>query len=477
MKIKFFSFVALLLAAGIFPASGNGQNPKVNTTITGKVNLNDQFEAVLTFREKDKGAGKNITVPISESGKFSFQFYLNKPEFVNLIIIPKSRNRQLAINFPLFVTPGSKAYPVLNYNDTSYLSILRDSKIESHNQALILYSNFHSLKQKELFFSPPATDSIKLFLAKYSDTAEGLISRFKIKNQKIINYLRVWAMNDFFQALETIETKYARTHNEKLPPQYYSFSKSPATIYNNDEAILLNGTLNSLRKYITLIDTSGKNKYPESLQTISQRLNLFNGIFSNRKLKTVFNSGELEAYVKGAKFSNEHDYDEALSKFKNLTKEIPDSNLQNALVKDFTNIKFTREGAAIPDVIFKDANGREVSLRSFKGKNIYIDLWASWCIPCIAEIPNLRKLEQEYKGKNIVFISISLDEDKKAWIHKMKELNLSGIQLENGDSGFEKMMNIQGIPHFILYGADGKLKMYKAPRPGSTSIRQIFDSL
>jgi len=59
----------------------------------------------------------------------------------------------------------------------------------------------------------------------------------------------------------------------------------------------------------------------------------------------------------------------------------------------------------------------------------------------------------------------------------MQDLNLTGHQLEVGNSGFEKMMNMQGIPHFILYNPEGKLMIYKAPRPGSVEIRKIFDSI
>ena len=131
----------------------------------------------------------------------------------------------------------------------------------------------------------------------------------------------------------------------------------------------------------------------------------------------------------------------------------------------------------MPDVLFKDLDGNEVSLDQFKGRYIYIDLWASWCAPCLKEIPFLKEFRESYKDKNIEIVSISLDEDKDAWRKAVENHNLVGNSWEAGDSGFDKIMNVRGIPHFMLYGPDGKLIMYKAPRPSSQEIIDIFDKI
>ncbi|MNH31446.1 hypothetical protein D3C86_2041260 [compost metagenome] len=89
----------------------------------------------------------------------------------------------------------------------------------------------------------------------------------------------------------------------------------------------------------------------------------------------------------------------------------------------------------------------------------------------------MHQLETDYKDKNIVFVSISLDADKDDWKSKMAELKLEGNQLELGDSAYDKLMNVAGIPHFLLYDPTGKLIMYKAPRPGTKEIRTMFDQL
>lgn len=66
---------------------------------------------------------------------------------------------------------------------------------------------------------------------------------------------------------------------------------------------------------------------------------------------------------------------------------------------------------------FENIKGGTTSLKDLKGKYVYIDVWATWCGPCKAEIPHLKSLEEKYQGKNIVFVSISVDskEDHDAW--------------------------------------------------------------
>ena len=114
---------------------------------------------------------------------------------------------------------------------------------------------------------------------------------------------------------------------------------------------------------------------------------------------------------------------------------------------------------------FRGPERNQHRLSDFKDKYLYIDLWASWCSPCCAEIPYLQKLEKSVTNPDVVFVSISLDENREAWEKKMDQLKLDGHQWIVKDGAFTDMLNVRGIPHFLLYGKNDKLMQYKAERP------------
>ena len=120
--------------------------------------------------------------------------------------------------------------------------------------------------------------------------------------------------------------------------------------------------------------------------------------------------------------------------------------------------------------VFEDKNGQEHRLTEFAGKYIYIDLWASWCAPCVAEVPHLQKLEKDLNRRDIVFVSISLDTKRENWEKQMEQLHMHGNQWLVRDEAFADMMNVKGIPHFLLYGKDGTLLDYKTARPSSGDL-------
>lgn len=139
---------------------------------------------------------------------------------------------------------------------------------------------------------------------------------------------------------------------------------------------------------------------------------------------------------------------------------------------------------------FENFKGGTTSLSDLKGKNVYLDVWATWCAPCKAEIPSLKKLEHDYEGKNIAFVSMSIDDDrthggswdkaKADWKEMVADMELGGIQIyapKGWQSQFVRDYKINGIPRFILIDTEGKIVDANAPRPSSDKIRTALDGL
>ena len=136
------------------------------------------------------------------------------------------------------------------------------------------------------------------------------------------------------------------------------------------------------------------------------------------------------------------------------------------------------EGTTAPSFDYENHKGGKTKLEDLRGKYVYIDVWATWCGPCRAEIPHLKKIEEKYHGKNIEFVSISVDVDKDhdKWQKFVTEKQLGGIQLfadKNWTSDFIKAFGINSIPRFILIGPDGKVIKADAARPSSASLTEL----
>lgn len=151
----------------------------------------------------------------------------------------------------------------------------------------------------------------------------------------------------------------------------------------------------------------------------------------------------------------------ALAKEKqNIVKELQE--------KPATEESRLSQGQPCLDFSFSDINGTTVSLKNFRGKYVYIDVWATWCGPCKAQIPALQKLEKEMEGKKIVFVGISCDDNKKMWEEYVKKEKLGGVQLiMEGEKAeeFSRFFEIEMIPRFILLDKKGKIVNAKMRRP------------
>jgi thiol-disulfide isomerase/thioredoxin len=136
-------------------------------------------------------------------------------------------------------------------------------------------------------------------------------------------------------------------------------------------------------------------------------------------------------------------------------------------------------GQPAPDAVCFDTAGKNYKLSDFKGKVLYIDVWATWCGPCKREIPSLKELEAAYHGKDVQFMSISTDQDQKAWEEFLKKNEMSGLQLHqslNFDETVSKMYIVNSIPRFLLIDKKGNIISSDAPRPSSgAAIRKMLD--
>ncbi len=135
-----------------------------------------------------------------------------------------------------------------------------------------------------------------------------------------------------------------------------------------------------------------------------------------------------------------------------------------------------------PDFSYASIGGKSITLSELRGKYVYIDVWATWCGPCKAEIPFLQKIEETYKNRNIHFVSLSVDkqEDAERWRSYVTENKLGGIQVmadKDFGSDFIKEFSINSIPRFILIDPEGKIVSADAYPPSDPLLPKQLDKL
>ena len=122
-------------------------------------------------------------------------------------------------------------------------------------------------------------------------------------------------------------------------------------------------------------------------------------------------------------------------------------------------------------------DGKEIRLSDYVGKNklILLDFWASWCIPCIQEVPLLKELQEKYESKGLLVIGVSVDSDRKKWEEALDKHEPAGIQISEL-KGWESVSRInygvQAIPFTVLIDSSGKIL---ARNPHGPLLKEVIE--
>lgn len=160
-----------------------------------------------------------------------------------------------------------------------------------------------------------------------------------------------------------------------------------------------------------------------------------------------------------------------------------DTAMTNKYETQVASLRATRQGNPAVDENFNDSLGVTHSFSEFKGKVLYVDLWATWCVPCQREIPHFAKVAEHYKDNpKVQLISISMDRENAhdKWLAQIRrekpqwpQFILNKVQHDKISADY----GIKFIPRFILIDANGNLVNADATRPSEQNIYEEIDNL
>lgn len=112
-----------------------------------------------------------------------------------------------------------------------------------------------------------------------------------------------------------------------------------------------------------------------------------------------------------------------------------------------------------PVLALRDIDGREVRLDAFRGRTVIVNFWATWCAPCVAEMPSLEKLRQALKSERVEVLAVNLQESAARIRPFAERLGLSMPMLRDHDGAARTLWNVRVFPTTFVVGPDQRLAL------------------
>ena len=357
------------------------------------------------------------------------------------------------------------------------------------NESIIFDGN-NSYDNNYLMSKQKRSDSNPIdFKALYTFEEEAFINQIEEIKSSEINFLNSFnndkqRINKELISIEEKEANYKHLLSLQRYPVYYKFYAKKEPKYSdsfltplNDLSYVNNNdyVVSQSYKYLVLAHFFNEKKISDSKETHFSELIKANS--PDIKKDVIFQG---QYYLSPSSENNEVIYN-------SLIKMSNDSTETAELTDIYNKLQFIKKGMKSPEFFdYENYNGGTTSLIDLRGKYLYIDVWATWCGPCIAQIPASIKLEKLYHDKNIEFVYISIDvRDRPVynydkWREMIEEKSLGGVQLfaDNAwDSKFTRAFIINSIPRYLLIDPKGNIVSGDAPRPSDPKLIKLFDSL
>ena len=387
------------------------------------------------------------------------------------------------VNYPIFISPGDSIH--IKYNEIDLLNnFTRISFSGNHSKEnnLLLelkgilkydntnYNNFFNCSE-EIFLHK--IDSIERIanesLKRYKEKETIQFKDFEVLAQSYIDFKIANYLGNFPQKNKNSYIKGSLKLSEKYTNKMKSYKVNYSNHLNNISfANYASGV--TYRNALKMFQDEGYNKKGRLRVDLNTYFNSIDSIFDIKEIIDYLKYNALiqEIYLVRNKpepffeqYKNSKPHSSYLKKLKNALSET------SKITKDYS---------------FKDVHGKNRFFSEFKGKIVYIDIWATWCFPCLQERKYFEELIDRFKTKNndIVFVGISIDTDIMKWKDMVEYKKMTGIQLIS-PQGFKSELcedfGIHGIPRFMILNRKGEITEPNAIKPSNNEIYTYLNKI
>ncbi|MDR3329204.1 MAG: AhpC/TSA family protein [Prevotellaceae bacterium] len=146
--------------------------------------------------------------------------------------------------------------------------------------------------------------------------------------------------------------------------------------------------------------------------------------------------------------------------YEQLTPRVKESSAGKQLAARVAALKMLNVGSVAPDIELPAPDGTPVKLSSLRGKYVLLDFWASWCGPCLREMPNVKDIYSKYRSKGFEVYAVSLDSKREAWTKAIESNQLGWLHVSSvlgWDCPVAATYNVTGIPKMFLLDTEGRI--------------------
>lgn len=431
--------------------------------VTGIFNKKRTVAIKLFKVAEGKAVEMASTIP-AEKGGFGFLFY---PDYEGLYVIGTGNANSATDNYKFYFKSGDQLS--LTLNDSTY--VLTGKLNTKENTVLSEWHNLtNPLLQKSINFMRNNSTYVDYFpvqeaiVAKAKNFLIGKVTGNVKFDKQIRDVMSIDLANYATTFLNTPRSAHPKL--EQYSPFYSTlkaqdFAQNTAKVYRHPWGF----------RTLTSIISINMRQQAKPYQKGNEGIAMLTSYVPNDTLK-----GDV-VLENAARFKSYSDYQDLMAAYGKYILTPSQKKQSEEIMSPLLTYK---PGTDSFNFSYPDKNGNTVTMASLKGKVVLVDVWATWCGPCKAEIPHLKKLEEEMKGKDVAIVSLSTDSpnDKEKWLKMIRDENLGGIQVFAGSGNeFSKYYKINSIPRFLVFDKNGKIVTVDAPRPSGPELKSLLEKI